>query len=135
MSVLKTFTFHKTCQGIFSVGNLKAKLIKKDILYKQYRLLSASNLCQANRKLNLNDIPNIREFLASQTFQNNCNDVVEENHPYLDKVIQAKEKYPFGKTVYFECYGCQMNVNDTEYAWSILKNSGFHKTEDYSKVI
>jgi len=134
MSVLKTFTFHKTCQGIFSVGNLKAKLIKKDILYKQYRLLSASNLCQANRKLNLNDIPNIREFLASQTVQNNCNDVVEENHPYLDKVIQAKEKYPFGKTVYFECYGCQMNVNDTEYAWSILKNSGFHKTEDYSKA-
>ena len=97
--------------------------------------MSSSNLYQADRKLNLKEIPNIREFLTSQPIPNDCNDVVEENHPYLDKVSQAREKYPFGKTVYFECYGCQMNVNDTEYAWSILKNSGFQKTEDYSKVI
>ncbi|XP_040294426.1 mitochondrial tRNA methylthiotransferase CDK5RAP1-like [Bufo bufo] len=27
--------------------------------------------------------------------------------------------------VYFETYGCQMNVNDTEIAWSILQKSGY----------
>lgn len=27
--------------------------------------------------------------------------------------------------VYFETYGCQMNVNDTEVAWSILKDAGY----------
>ena len=27
--------------------------------------------------------------------------------------------------VYFETYGCQMNVNDTEVAWSILKDVGY----------
>ncbi len=37
-------------------------------------------------------------------------------------------------TVYFETYGCQMNVNDTEVAWSILKNVGYTKTSDPNSV-
>ena len=135
MSVLKSFTFHKTCPGIFSLRSLKAKQTNNEVLYKQCRLLSASKVCQNNKKLNFKEIPNIREFLASQTSQKIHKDDVEEIHPYLNLTNQAKEKYPFGKTVYFECYGCQMNVNDTEYAWSILKKSGFQKTEDCSKVI
>ena len=36
--------------------------------------------------------------------------------------------------VYFETYGCQMNVNDTEIAWSILKDRGFAKTNDIVQV-
>ena len=36
--------------------------------------------------------------------------------------------------VYFETYGCQMNVNDTEIAWSILKDAGYQKTNDVLKV-
>ena len=32
--------------------------------------------------------------------------------------------------VYFEVYGCQMNVNDTEIIWSILKSNDFKKTKD-----
>lgn len=36
--------------------------------------------------------------------------------------------------VYFEVYGCQMNVNDTEVAWSILKNVGYTKTTDINEV-
>jgi len=134
MSVLKSFTFHKTCPGIFSLRSLKAKQTNNEVLYKQCRLLSASKVCQNNKKLNFKEIPNIREFLASQTSQKIHKDDVEEIHPYLNLTNQAKEKYPFGKTVYFECYGCQMNVNDTEYAWSILKKSGFQKTEDCSKA-
>ncbi|XP_003229395.1 mitochondrial tRNA methylthiotransferase CDK5RAP1 [Anolis carolinensis] len=30
--------------------------------------------------------------------------------------------------VYLETYGCQMNVNDTEIAWSILQRSGYQRT-------
>ena len=41
-------------------------------------------------------------------------------------------KYLF--SVYFETYGCQMNVNDTEIAWAILNESGFQKTEDIKQV-
>lgn len=36
--------------------------------------------------------------------------------------------------VYFEVYGCQMNVSDTEIAWSILKNVGYTKTSDVNEV-
>ncbi|XP_078248373.1 mitochondrial tRNA methylthiotransferase CDK5RAP1 [Pogona vitticeps] len=32
------------------------------------------------------------------------------------------------RKVYLETYGCQMNVNDTEIAWSILQKSGFLRT-------
>ena len=33
-----------------------------------------------------------------------------------------------------ETYGCQMNVNDTEIAWSILKDAGYLKTADAYEV-
>eukprot|EP00058_Branchiostoma_floridae_P004291 XP_002589779.1 hypothetical protein BRAFLDRAFT_125887 [Branchiostoma floridae] len=33
------------------------------------------------------------------------------------------------RKVYFETYGCQMNVSDTEIAWSVLKDSGYQRTE------
>lgn len=36
--------------------------------------------------------------------------------------------------MYIETYGCQMNVNDSEVAWSILKNSGYVKTPDVKEV-
>ncbi|NXU76419.1 CK5P1 protein, partial [Oreotrochilus melanogaster] len=32
--------------------------------------------------------------------------------------------------VYLETYGCQMNVNDTEIAWTILQRNGYTRTKD-----
>ena len=37
-------------------------------------------------------------------------------------------------TVCFETYGCQMNVNDTEIAWSILQKKGYERTTDFTEV-
>lgn len=37
--------------------------------------------------------------------------------------------------VYLETYGCQMNVNDTEIAWSILQKSGYLRTSDLQEVL
>lgn len=37
-------------------------------------------------------------------------------------------------SVYFETYGCQMNVNDTEIAWSILQKRGYERTAQLSEV-
>ncbi|XP_060714001.1 CDK5 regulatory subunit-associated protein 1 [Tachysurus vachellii] len=34
------------------------------------------------------------------------------------------------RKVYFETYGCQMNVNDTEIAWSILQKGGYQRTAE-----
>lgn len=36
--------------------------------------------------------------------------------------------------VYLETYGCQMNVNDTEIAWSILQKSGYLRTRNLQEV-
>jgi tRNA-2-methylthio-N6-dimethylallyladenosine synthase len=38
------------------------------------------------------------------------------------------------KKVYFETYGCQMNLNDTEIAGGILKESGYEITEDINQA-
>ncbi|XP_069101980.1 mitochondrial tRNA methylthiotransferase CDK5RAP1-like [Argopecten irradians] len=38
------------------------------------------------------------------------------------------------RKVYFETYGCQMNVNDTEIAMAILEKNGFVMTNDLTKA-
>ena len=40
----------------------------------------------------------------------------------------------FLTAVYFETYGCQMNVSDTEVAWSVLKDAGYYKTAQPNEV-
>jgi len=37
-------------------------------------------------------------------------------------------------SVFIETYGCQMNVNDTEIAWSILQSHGFHQATNIQEV-
>lgn len=37
-------------------------------------------------------------------------------------------------TVFFETYGCQMNVNDTEIAWSILQKKGYLRAKELTEV-
>ncbi|XP_037519699.1 mitochondrial tRNA methylthiotransferase CDK5RAP1 [Rhipicephalus sanguineus] len=51
-------------------------------------------------------------------------------HPY----VAADEVRAKGKKVHFETYGCQMNVNDTEVAWSLLKEAGFVRTDSASEA-
>ncbi|TNN78590.1 CDK5 regulatory subunit-associated protein 1 [Liparis tanakae] len=38
------------------------------------------------------------------------------------------------RKVYFETYGCQMNVNDTEIAWSLLQKKGYRRTADLGEA-
>ncbi|XP_066240155.1 mitochondrial tRNA methylthiotransferase CDK5RAP1 [Saccopteryx leptura] len=38
------------------------------------------------------------------------------------------------RKVYLETYGCQMNVNDTEIAWSILQKSGYLRTSNLQEA-
>ncbi|KAH0619341.1 hypothetical protein JD844_019382 [Phrynosoma platyrhinos] len=48
----------------------------------------------------------------------------ETSAPYLGPSILAGPP----KKVYLETYGCQMNVSDTEIAWSVLQRSGYLRT-------
>ncbi|KAL8579579.1 CDK5 regulatory subunit associated protein 1 [Nucella lapillus] len=48
--------------------------------------------------------------------------------------ISQKMLHGSRRKVYFQIYGCQMNVSDTEVAWSILKKSGYTRTAIISEA-
>ncbi|KAK1784034.1 hypothetical protein P4O66_021755 [Electrophorus voltai] len=52
------------------------------------------------------------------------------NRIFLKKVVWRS----YGKVLYFETFGCQMNVNDTEIAWSILQKGGYVRTHELSEA-
>lgn len=49
----------------------------------------------------------------------------DEISPYLDNISFSGQN----RKVYFEVYGCQMNVNDTEVVWGILQAADYIKTD------
>lgn len=82
--------------------------------------------CQSSRVSGLQDKmkqgPGLKEFITG-----NSEPILLDRPqiPYLPDDL----KYTKDRKVYFDVYGCQMNLNDTEIVWSILKNKGFVKTE------
>ncbi|RZF44191.1 hypothetical protein LSTR_LSTR003831 [Laodelphax striatellus] len=84
-------------------------------------------------KLRLQDGPDLKHFLsqtksADFAVDSASNENEEHPVPYLD----ANAWHGWNRKVYFEVYGCQMNVNDTDIVWSILKAAGFEKTNTIS---
>ncbi|XP_059476604.1 mitochondrial tRNA methylthiotransferase CDK5RAP1 [Neocloeon triangulifer] len=77
-------------------------------------------------KANIKDGPGLEHFLANSVIHKDLEPPPEAEViiPYLDQISGD------GQKVFFDVYGCQMNVNDTEVVWSILKNKGYEKTED-----
>ncbi|XP_054247864.1 mitochondrial tRNA methylthiotransferase CDK5RAP1 [Indicator indicator] len=63
--------------------------------------------------------PDLRHFLRGVT--------AGEPQPELGS-------YPGAGKVYLETYGCQMNVNDTEIAWTILQRSGYTRTKELEEA-
>lgn len=91
--------------------------------------------CLGTNKPVIKNGPSLKEFLKSLPSQaaesaDPCAEI--ESRIFLDNVKrlneQAEESGNSGtiakKAVYFEIYGCQMNVNDTEVAYSILLQTG-----------
>lgn len=85
-----------------------------------------NNSTKTNSKKILSDGPNLKDFIAQQN--ENLTPISDEiqNIPYLNH----HQNYGGNRKVYFDVYGCQMNVNDTEIIWSILKQNNFLKTDD-----
>lgn len=54
-----------------------------------------------------------------------------EEHDYLSEDLGMMGN---SRRVYFETYGCQMNVNDTEIAWSILQKKGYQRTANLKQA-
>uniref|UniRef100_A0A8I5TC80 Mitochondrial tRNA methylthiotransferase CDK5RAP1 n=1 Tax=Pongo abelii TaxID=9601 RepID=A0A8I5TC80_PONAB len=75
--------------------------------------------------------PTFQHFLKSASApQEKLSTEVEDPPPYLtmDELLGRQRK------VYLETYGCQMNVNDTEIAWSILQKSGYLRTSNLQEA-
>lgn len=78
-------------------------------------------------KVNMVNGPGLRDFIKSSSVANDdsCTPVTPYTSPYLT----SSDWQGLNRKVYFEIHGCQMNVNDVEVVWSILKSVGFQRTE------
>nr|XP_061814096.1 mitochondrial tRNA methylthiotransferase CDK5RAP1-like [Nerophis lumbriciformis] len=84
-------------------------------------------------KTQISSGPSFHDFIRGLPGSNTTNTSgidIEYNHDYLsaDMVLGNSRK------VYFETYGCQMNVNDTDIAWSILQRNGYQRTAYISEA-
>lgn len=85
---------------------------------------SRQNPLWRKHKFSIQKGPGLKEFLQGN-LPTDTQRVVFTEPPYV-----ANEHFSgHGRKVYFDVYGCQMNVNDTEIIWSVLKNVGFTKTD------
>uniref|UniRef100_A0A1A9ZM82 CDK5RAP1-like protein n=1 Tax=Glossina pallidipes TaxID=7398 RepID=A0A1A9ZM82_GLOPL len=70
--------------------------------------------------------PSFQEFLNVKSKMPMASKVNDEFVPYLS----ASSYKGHGRKVYFEVYGCQMNTNDAEVVWSILRAHDYGKCQD-----
>lgn len=71
--------------------------------------------------------PSLKDFLVSKD-QVPIESISVPNIPYINSIDGSNQK------VYFEVYGCQMNINDTEVIWSILKSHGYQKVDNLQEA-
>ncbi|XP_033739749.1 CDK5 regulatory subunit-associated protein 1-like [Pecten maximus] len=81
----------------------------------------------AGSRLINNPLP-FKTFLPKTTYPDHA-PVDTEDVPYVPLQLHKETR-----KVYFETYGCQMNVNDTEIAMAILEKNGFVMTTDVKEA-
>ncbi|KAK8389788.1 hypothetical protein O3P69_009055 [Scylla paramamosain] len=92
---------------------------------------NSSNTPNAPRKLK--EGPGLEHFIANSGLPQRALSVRElekVSHPY----VQVEDISGNGRKVYFDVYGCQMNVSDTEVAWSVLKEHGYVRATQLEKA-
>lgn len=78
-----------------------------------------------------NDNRSLKDFLVVGKNLSKPNHVnLEPLPPYLENIDVSGNN----RKVYFDVYGCQMNVNDTEIVQSILIASGYQKTDNIKEA-
>ncbi|XP_012694002.1 CDK5 regulatory subunit-associated protein 1 [Clupea harengus] len=73
--------------------------------------------------------PGFQDFIKDAYASNKSNNIIQETdnrHAYLPEDTADGNS----RKVFFETYGCQMNVNDTEIAWSILQKNGYLRAKE-----
>ncbi|XP_029357585.1 mitochondrial tRNA methylthiotransferase CDK5RAP1 [Echeneis naucrates] len=86
-------------------------------------------------KIQLSSGPSLQDFIrgvpvdGSHAADGDASDTQE----YLEYLCEDMD-LGNSRKVCFETYGCQMNVNDTEIAWSILQRKGYLRTVDINEA-
>ncbi|XP_040015636.1 CDK5 regulatory subunit-associated protein 1 [Xiphias gladius] len=83
-------------------------------------------------KTRLSSGPSFQDFVRGAS----VNKTQAADGEYADKHAYLSEDLEMGNSrkVYFETYGCQMNVSDTEIAWSILQRKGYQRTGELNEA-
>lgn len=81
-------------------------------------------------KPNLKTGPGLKEFLIAGK---NLPDP-KKNVETIPAYLKPADLWGNSRKIYFEVYGCQMNVSDTEVVWAILQKSGYDKVDDIRKA-
>lgn len=108
--------------------NVMFRIVRNGGRFQKFiRYCNQRTMSMVNAKLQ--NGPGLKEFL-----------IAGKNLPDPKKVGGTGSDVPYllgindllgnGRKVYFEVYGCQMNVSDTEVVWAILQKSGYLKVED-----
>ncbi|XP_054641405.1 CDK5 regulatory subunit-associated protein 1 isoform X2 [Dunckerocampus dactyliophorus] len=90
----------------------------------QVRLCCNSNERRQTLKTQMSSGPSFHDFVRGVTSRKKTAADRDCKHQYLSDDVEMGNS----RKVYFETYGCQMNVNDTEIAWSILHDKGYQRT-------
>ncbi|XP_063386754.1 CDK5RAP1-like protein [Cydia fagiglandana] len=96
--------------------NLSSKYISRN-----WRCLSDGTQLTSKRD-KIKQGPGLKEFIIGES------EPVFLDRPHIP-YLPENVTFASNRKVYFDVYGCQMNLNDTEIVWSILKKEGFEKTE------
>eukprot|EP00041_Stephanoeca_diplocostata_P014795 m.279230 g.279230 ORF g.279230 m.279230 type:complete len:680 (+) comp19801_c0_seq5:291-2330(+) len=71
----------------------------------------------------------LRDFLAMPESDTESGVETKDLSAVVPPYVDSLDLSGAGQRVYFETYGCQMNVNDTEVAWAILQGVGYERAE------
>jgi len=86
-----------------------------------------------NKNASIQKGPGLEHFIA-----NIANGNVKPSRRVLEKIshpyVSDADVSGHGRKVFFDVHGCQMNFNDVEVAWSILKSVGYEKAEAVNKA-
>ncbi|CAL8337052.1 unnamed protein product [Merluccius merluccius] len=74
--------------------------------------------------------PTLQDFVKGGDVSRTPPEEQTEPHAYLSEDLDVGND----RKVCFETYGCQMNVSDTEIAWSILQQKGYQRTGDLNEA-
>ncbi|XP_055909121.1 CDK5RAP1-like protein [Eupeodes corollae] len=104
----------------------------------RYSLAGISNevFCSTKTKSNETprklppNVPDLREFLIVNRDLSLKTNLAAQVRPDIPAYLEKSDFSGLNRKVFFEVYGCQMNVSDTEIVWAILKENQYQKCED-----